>query len=237
MQIHYGFDTLPPLRRTAVAVGSFDGVHRGHRLLIQQLNYIAHNDLAPDGESVIVTFDPHPRQVLRGDNRLLSTLPEKLELLAETDVDHVVVVHFTREFSRIDSETFTRDYLKGKLHAEAVLSGEGHHFGHNRSGTTDQLKRDGIHTANLGRFENISSTAIRAAIEAGDMTTAAEMLGGPYLILTTPPHDATKLLPPDGAYRVECSANGNGSEITHLHIDNHLFQRDNLPERIRILGK
>lgn len=237
MQIHYGFDTLPPLRRTAVAVGSFDGVHRGHRLLIRHLNHIAHNDLAPDGESVIVTFDPHPRQVLRGDNRLLSTLPEKLELLAETDVDHVVVVHFTREFSRIDSETFTRDYLKGKLHAEAVLSGEGHHFGHNRSGTTDQLKRDGLHTANLGRFENISSTAIRAAIEAGDMATAAEMLGGPYLILTTPPHDATKLLPPDGAYRVECSANGNGSEITHLHIDNHLFQRDNLPERIRILGK
>lgn len=237
MQIHYGFDTLPPLRRTAVAVGSFDGVHRGHRLLIRHLTHIAQNDLAPDGESVIVTFDPHPRQVLRGDNRLLSTLPEKLELLAETNVDHVVVVHFTREFSRIDSETFTRDYLKGKLHAEAVLSGEGHHFGHNRSGTTDQLKRDGLHTANLGRFENISSTAIRAAIEAGDMTTAAEMLGGPYLILTTPPHDATKLLPPDGTYRVECSGSGNRSEITHLHIDNHLFQRDDLPERIRILGK
>lgn len=235
MQIHYGFETLPPLHRTAVAVGSFDGVHRGHRLLIQQLNHIAHHDLAPEGESVVVTFDPHPRQVLKGDNRLLSTLPEKLELLAETEIDHVVVVHFTPEFSRIDSETFTRDYLKGKLHAEVVLSGEGHHFGHNRSGTTAQLERDGIHTAHLGRFENISSTAIRAAIEAGDMATAAEMLGGPYLILTTPPHDATKLLPPDGEYRVECS--GRGTPLARLHIDNQLFQHDNLPERIRILGK
>lgn len=235
MQIHYGFDTLPPLRRTAVAVGSFDGVHRGHRLLIRQLNHIAHHDLASDGESVVVTFDPHPRQVLKGDNRLLSTLPEKLELLAETDVDHVVVVHFTPEFSRIDSETFTQHYLKGMLHAETVLSGEGHHFGHNRSGTADLLERDGIHTANLGRFENISSTAIRTAIEAGDMATATEMLGGPYLILTTPPHDATKLLPPDGEYRVECS--GCGTVIARLHIDNHLFQCDNLPERIRILGK
>lgn len=235
MQIHYGFETLPPLRRTAVAVGSFDGVHRGHRLLIQQLNHIAHHDLAPEGESVVVTFDPHPRQVLKGDNRLLSTLPEKLELLAETEVDHVVVVHFTPEFSRIDSETFTQDYLKGKLHAEVVLSGEGHHFGHNRSGTTAQLERDGIHTAHLGRFENISSTAIRAAIEAGDMATAAEMLGGPYLILTPPPHDATKLLPPDGEYRVECS--GRGTPLARLHIDNRLFQHDNLPERIRVLGK
>lgn len=235
MQIHYGFETLPPLRRTAVAVGSFDGVHRGHRLLIQQLNHIAHHDLAPEGESVVVTFYPHPRQVLKGDNRLLSTLPEKLELLAETEVDHVVVVHFTPEFSRIDSETFTQDYLKGKLHAEVVLSGEGHHFGHNRSGTTAQLERDGIHTAHLGRFENISSTAIRAAIEAGDMATAAEMLGGPYLILTSPPHDTTKLLPPDGEYRVECS--GRGTPLARLHIDNRLFQHDNLPERIRILGK
>ena len=77
MQIHYGFDTLPPLRRTAVAVGSFDGVHRGHRLLIRQLNHIAHHDLAPDGESVDVTFNPPPRPGLQGDHRLLSTPPEQ----------------------------------------------------------------------------------------------------------------------------------------------------------------
>lgn len=235
MQTHYGFGTLPPLRRTAVAVGSFDGVHRGHRLLIGRLNEIAHRDFGEDGESVIVTFDPHPRFVLRGENRLLSTLPERLELLAETGVDHVVVVHFTPEFSQIDSETFTRDYLKGLLKAETVLSGEGHHFGHNRSGSTELLERDGIQTANLERYENISSTSIRAAIEAGDMETTAYMLGGPYLIHTAPPHDPTKLLPPAGEYRVLLP--DAAKEERRMRIDHSLFDRVDIPPRIRILGK
>lgn len=236
MQVHHGFDHLPEMRRTAVAVGSFDGVHRGHRLLIDRLNHIAHREwAAPAGESVVVTFDPHPRLVLRGENRLLSTLPEKLELLEETGVDHVVVVHFTPEFSRIGSETFTRDYLRGLLKAETVLSGEGHHFGHNRSGSTEMLERDGIHTANLGRYENISSTSIRAAIEAGDMESAADMLGGPYLILTAPPHDPTKLLPPAAEYRVILS-DSNPKE-QRMQIDRSLFDRSDTPQRIRILGK
>nr|MDE5945034.1 FAD synthetase family protein [Rikenella sp.] len=209
----------------------------GHRLLIGRLNDIAHGRLgAGGGESVVVTFDPHPRLVLRGENRLLSTLPEKLELLAETGVDHVVVVRFTPAFSRIDSETFMRDYLRGRLKAAAVLSGEDHHFGRDRSGSTEALERDGIRTANVGRYENISSTAIRAAIEAGEMETAADMLGGPYLIRTDPPHDPTKLLPPAGEYRV-CFPD-LGDEETRLTIDDSLRERSaDLPLRIRVLGK
>lgn len=236
MQVHYGFDALPEFRETAVAVGSFDGVHRGHRLLIRELTDIARRDLAAEGgESVVVTFDPHPRFVLKGENRLLSTLSEKLELLAETGVGHVVVVHFTPEFSRIDSETFTRDYLKGLLKARTVLSGEGHHFGHNRSGSAEELERDGIHTANLGRYENISSTSIRAAIEAGDMAAAAYMLGGAYLIHTAKPHDPTKLLPPAGVYRVLLP--DLGGEERHMVIDASIFGNPDTPGRIRILGK
>lgn len=235
MQIHYGFDHLPAFRRTAVAVGSFDGVHRGHRLLIDRLNDTAHGPIGPDGESVVVTFDPHPRQVLRGENRLLSTLPEKLDLLAETGVDHVVVIHFTPAFSRIDSETFTQDYLKGRLKAEAVLSGEAHRFGHNRSGSAELLARDGLRTVDLGRYGNISSTAIRAAIEAGEMETATAMLGGAYLIRTDRPHDPTKLLPPAGEYRV-LLPDENGRQ-RHMRIDSSLFSRDDLPLRIRVLGK
>lgn len=235
MQVHYGFDHLPRFRQTAVAVGSFDGVHRGHRLLIARLNAVAHNDLGPDGESVVVTFDPHPRTVLKGENRLLSTLSEKLELLSETGIDHVVVVHFTPEFSRIDSETFTRDYLKGLLKAEMVLSGEGHHFGHNRSGSTELLERDGIRTAKLDRYENISSTSIRTAIEAGDMEAAAYMLGGPYLIVTEPPHDPTKLLPPAAVYRVALPGSDDAEQ--HMRIEPSIFGNPELPGRIRILGK
>lgn len=235
MLVHYGFDHLPPFRRTAVAVGSFDGVHRGHRMLIDRLNNIAHHDMGPDGESVVVTFDPHPRFVLKGENRLLTTLPEKLELLAETGIDHTVVVHFTPEFSRIDSETFTQEYLKGLLKARTVLSGEDHHFGHNRSGSTEMLERDGIRTANLGRYENISSTSIRAAIEAGDMEAAAYMLGGSYLIVTEPPHDPTKLLPPAAVYRVVLPDSGNAEQ--YMQIDPSIFGNPEIPGRLRILGK
>lgn len=235
MQVHYGFDDLPDFRWTVVAVGSFDGVHRGHRLLIGRLNAMAHELMGTGGESVVVTFDPHPRFVLRGENRLLSTLPEKLELLGETGVDHVVVVHFTPDFSRIDSKTFTQDYLKKLLKAETVLSGEGHHFGHNRSGSAEMLERDGIHTGYLGRYENISSTSIRAAIEAGDMEAAAYMLGSPYLILTAPPHDPTKLLPPTDDYRILLPDEGNREE--RMRIDPSIFGRDDAPGRIRILGK
>lgn len=235
MQIHYGFDHLPRFRQTVVAVGSFDGVHRGHRLLIDRLNRIANNDLGPDGESVVVTFDPHPRSVLKGENRLLSTLPEKLELLSETEIDHVIVVHFTPEFSRIDSETFTRDYLKGLLKARTVLSGEGHHFGHNRSGSTEMLERDGIRTANLGRYENISSTSIRTAIQEGDMEAAAYMLGGPYLIVTEPPHDPTKLLPPPALYRVALPDSDHAEQ--YMRIDRSIFGNPQMPRRIRVLGK
>lgn len=236
MEVHYGFDRLPSFRHTAVAVGSFDGLHRGHRLLLARLRDAAHRETEPGGESVVVTFDPHPGQVLRGENRLLSTLAEKLDLLAETAVDHVVVVRFTPEFSRIDSETFTQKYLKGCLKARTVLSGEDHHFGHDRSGSIGMLARDGIRTAHLGRYENISSTAIRDAIATGDMEGAAYMLGGPYLIRTDTLSDPAKLLPPAGEYRV-CFPDLDNEE-TRLTIDASLCKRAaDLPLRIRVLGK
>ena len=94
---------------------------------------------------------------------------------------------------------------------------------------------DGIHTANLGRYENISSTAIRAAIEAGDMETAGHMLGGPYLIRTDTPHDPTKLLPPGGEYRVQVPGAPQSEE--RMWIDSSLFAAPARYPRIRILGK
>lgn len=231
MRVHYGFENLPPgLKNTAVAVGSFDGVHRGHRLLIGQLADIARGQNLTGG-AVIVTFDPHPRLVLRGENRLLSTLPEKLELLAETQAEHVIVVNFTPEFSRIESDAFTRDYLIGLLDAQVVLSGDGHHFGHNRSGTADQLEGQGIGTHYTGRYENISSTDIRTAIERGEMEAARDMLGGGYLIRTGEPHDPTKLLPPSGDYTVLIDRDIFPKT---LRIDDSIF---NGPfERVRIIG-
>ncbi len=227
MQVYYGFEACPSLRRSAVAVGSFDGVHCGHRLL---MDVLAEEAKAAGGESVVVTFEPHPRLVLKGENRLLTTLPEKLMLLAETPVRHVVVVPFTREFSQTPAEQFVRDDLAGKLGAAVVVEGEGHHFGHNRGGSEGLLERYGIRTVNLGRYHSISSTAVRTAIVQGDMPKAAELLGGPYLVLTAPPHDPTKLLPPPGDYEVL-----RDGLKARMRIDESLFSA---PERVlRILSR
>jgi len=196
MKVHYGFHGLPPIPSPVVSVGSFDGVHRGHRLLISRLAEIASENR---GESVVVTFDPHPRQLLRGENRLLTTLEEKLILLAETELDHVIVVNFTREFSKISADEFMDNYLKERLGAQFFLSGEGHHFGNNRSGNIEAVAQAGLDNQKLIRYDNISSTAIRDAIEQGDMALATDMLAGSYLIIT-PVTDRSKLLPPPGEY-------------------------------------
>ncbi len=228
MEVHYGFDSFPADVRSVVSVGSFDGVHRGHRLLIERLTEEAARQKA---QSVVVTFDPHPRQVLRGENRLLTTLPEKLCLLGQTAVDHVVVVHFTRAFSQLTSDEFLNRYLIDKLHAVAVLSGDEHHFGHNREGNPALLAERQIKSLQVDRYENISSTAVRAAVEAGDMEEAARLLGAPYLILTGEP-DPTKLLPPEGRYRVRID---DDPDETDIEIGPELFF--GTPQTLWVLGK
>lgn len=226
MRIHHGFDHLPAIHRPAVAIGSFDGVHRGHRLLIEQLQSLSKQN---KGESVVVTFEPHPRLVLHGENRLLTTLPEKLRLLSETPVKHVIVVPFTEEFSRIPGQQFINDFLLEKLGATVVLSGDRHHFGRDRSGNLEKIDQSGIETLRLERYDNISSTAVREAVEAGDMDRAADMLGGSYLILTEP-YEPSKLLPPPGEYLVQTV-----SGLERMLIDPSIFEG---PAReIRIVGK
>lgn len=207
MRIHYGFENLPEIKGAVVTIGSFDGVHRGHRLLITQLCEIAQQS---GGESLVVTFEPHPRQLLKGENRLLTTISEKLTLLAETGVDNVIVVNFTHEFSKISHTEFIQDYIIGKLHAAILITGEGHHFGHNRGGDATTLVEHGIQSRQLERYDNISSTQIRATIEQGRMQEAAELLGTTGYLVFTPITDSSKLLPPPGKYIV----NIRGTEDT-----------------------
>lgn len=196
MNVYYDFENLPPINSSVVSVGSFDGVHRGHRLLIEQVRQQAS---LLEALPIVVTFDPHPRLVLKGENHLLSTLDEKLLLLAETGIENVVVIHFTEEFSKISHEDFIETFLIGKLHAQEIVSGDSLHFGHSRQGNERTIAEHGIENCHLGRIDNISSTAIRQAIQSGDMTQATRLLGGGYLI-KGPVTDPTKLLPPDGKY-------------------------------------
>jgi riboflavin kinase/FMN adenylyltransferase len=155
----------------AVAIGTFDGVHLGHRAVVR-----AAVDAGP--RSTVVTFDPHPRLILGKPVELLATLQRRLELLEECGVEDVLVVPFTPELARLDAETFARTYLGG-IGAQIVLAGAGFRFGHGREGDLGLLERLGLEVRTVPLVEGISSTQIRGLIKAGDVEAAAQLLGRP----------------------------------------------------------
>ncbi len=181
MRIFRGFDRLPPFRRPAVTVGAYDGVHRGHRALLDRLVAEAR---AAGGESVVVTFDPHPRVTLgRAEGLLLlTTLEEKLALLAEAGVDNVVVIPFDKEFSALSGGEFLRDYLVGRVGAETLVVGYDHRFGHDRIDCTE-LPDTGLRIVRVDECdvagEHVSSTVIRRLLAAGRRAEAERLLGHP----------------------------------------------------------
>ena len=192
MRVFRGFEAYEPLGCGSVAaVGSFDGVHRGHRWLIDRMNGQA-DRLGAD--AVVVTFEPHPREVLRGTNRLLSTLDEKLQLLEEAGARTVVVVDFTREFAARTGEEFFRNDLIQKLGLRTIFAGEGHHFGSDRRSGADLYEQYGVEWRLLERIDGISSTQIRDLIEQGRTAEAEALLGREYLI-RRPVDNPFKLLP------------------------------------------
>jgi riboflavin kinase/FMN adenylyltransferase len=156
----------------AVAVGSFDGVHRGHVAVLEAARATG---LAP----TVVTFDPHPRIALGNRVELLTTLERKLELVAAVGVETALVASFTPEFQRLAPERFAEQYLRA-IGAETVVAGEDFRFGVRRSGDLDLLERLGFEVVVPAEVEGVSSTAIRAALSEGHVLAAAEMLGRPF---------------------------------------------------------
>jgi riboflavin kinase/FMN adenylyltransferase len=155
----------------AVAIGTFDGVHLGHRAVVRA---------AVDAglRSTVVTFDPHPRVVLGKPVELLATLQRRLELLAECGVDDVLVVPFTPELAALDAEAFARAHLLA-IGARVVVAGSGFRFGRGREGDLVLLERLGVETRTVPIVEGISSTRIRDLVRFGDVEHAAELLGRP----------------------------------------------------------
>jgi riboflavin kinase/FMN adenylyltransferase len=156
----------------AVAVGSFDGVHRGH---VGVLEAALATGLAP----TVVTFDPHPRIALGNRVELLTTLERKLELVAAVGVETALVASFTPEFQQLAPEQFAEQYLRG-IGAEAVVAGDDFRFGVRRSGDLALLERLGFEVVVPAEVEGVSSTAIRAALAEGEVLGAAAMLGRPF---------------------------------------------------------
>jgi riboflavin kinase / FMN adenylyltransferase len=158
-------------RPRAVAIGTFDGVHLGHRAVVRAA--------VDAGQTpTVVTFDPHPRSVLGNRVELLSTLERRLELLGRCGVEDVLVVEFTPAIAALEPDDFARRYLV-EIGAEVVVAGTGFRFGRRRAGDLDLLRRLGLDARQVPLVEGVSSTRIRQLARTGDVAGAARLLGRP----------------------------------------------------------
>jgi riboflavin kinase/FMN adenylyltransferase len=160
-----------PAGERAVALGSFDGVHRGHRRVIEAAQ-------AAGGTTTVVTFWPHPRLVLGNRVELLTTLERRLELLEATGVDEVLVVDFTADLARLEPHEFAESLLR-RIGATVVAVGANFRFGRGASGTTDTLASLGFDVRPIPLVEGVSSTLVRRRLATGDVESAAQLLGRP----------------------------------------------------------
>jgi len=221
-------------RGSVVTIGTFDGVHLGHRSILTRLVETAKND---DLDSVLLTFFPHPRMVLQKDSglKLINSISEKKKLLETIGIDHFVVQPFTKEFSRLTALEYVRDLLVNQLNAKKIIIGYDHRFGRNRTANIENLREYGItYSFEVEEIDAreldevaISSTKIRKSLEAGDITTANKYLGYSFMLNGTVERgkgigktleyptanlkidEPYKLIPKKGVYLVKALINGN----------------------------
>ena len=187
MQVHYSIENLPSFKNAVITTGTFDGVHSGHRQIIKQLNEEA---AKINGESVIITFHPHPRIVVAGNSTisLLNTLEEKISLLAELGVNHLVVVPFNEIFSNQTPEDYIEGFLFETFHPHIIIIGYDHKFGKNRKGDYHLLETYGDKLGfkvkeipeKIINETKVSSTIIREALLKNDIKKANKCLGYAY---------------------------------------------------------
>jgi riboflavin kinase/FMN adenylyltransferase len=237
MTLHYGFESLPENLRTVVTVGSFDGVHAGHRTLLARLRTLASRLGA---ESVVVTFEPHPRIAMgRAEGmQLLTSVQERALLLGRYGVDRVVVVRFDQKFREQGFEEFVRGSLVAKLGMVGMVVGYNHRFGRGSEGNFESLgpvaRELGFELERVEQYtdsgDKVSSTVVRGLMERGDVERAREVMGHGYIIMGRVEggllrvEDEYKLLPADGVYGVVVNGMKQNIEIRDreivLNIDN-----------------
>jgi len=232
MAIYFDINPLPHFRHAVVTAGTFDGVHKGHWAI---LNEVVDKARSTGGESVLITFEPHPRKLLFPDQSLglITPLAKKLELITMRGIDNIVVVPFTRGFADLSANEYVADFLAKTFQPRHIVIGYDHRFGHDRRGNIDLLKSmaETFHyqvteiPAQLIDEASVSSTRIRKALLGGSPEDAAQMLGRYYSLEGTvvsgrqlgrtigyptaniEPLDADQLVPANGIYAVLVKVN------------------------------
>lgn len=236
MRIYEGINNFNRLKYAVVTSGTYDGVHVGHQKILGRMKEVAKNN---GGETVLITFWPHPRMVLNHDTgflKLINTMEEKQELLRKIGIDHLLLIPFTREFAQTSSTDFIKNILVDLIGTKKLIIGYNHRFGRNREGNFENLVRDahkyGFEVEEIPRHEidhiGISSTIIRKSLNAGDIITAERYLGHSFSLNGLVIHgdklgktigfptanlqieEAYKLIPGDGVYAVRVDIDGTG---------------------------
>ncbi len=190
MKVHRDLTNIPPFRNAVITIGSYDGVHAGHQQIIRRLKALAEEI---GGESIIITFDPHPRHVIYPDDKslkLITTTDEKAELLQQYGVDHVVIVPFTKEFSKQTPDEYIQHFLVEKFHPKRIVIGYDHKFGNKRAGNIDYLKKfEDVYGFTVEEISKqtvedmaVSSTKVRMALAKGEIEEATTLLQHPFYL-------------------------------------------------------
>lgn len=190
MRVYNNIDEFTAVNNAVVTIGTFDGVHIGHRKIISGIKELAEST---GGETVILTFFPHPRMILHPEDeslKLITTIAEKAELMDQLGVDHLIITPFSRDFSNQSAESYIRDVLVNKIGTKKIVIGYDHRFGKDRKGGLEDLQRLGpvygfdvveIPEQDINEVA-ISSTRIRNALLSGDIDLANAFLGYPFFI-------------------------------------------------------
>jgi riboflavin kinase/FMN adenylyltransferase len=234
MKIYHHIDEFEPVKGAVVTIGTFDGVHLGHRKIIERITELARSS---GGETVILTFFPHPRMILHPEDqnlKMINTMNEKAGLLEQLGIDHLIITPFSRDFSNQTAEEYIRDVLVNKIGTKKIVIGYDHRFGKDRLGGLADLQR----LAPVYQFEVIeipeqdindvavSSTRIRTALLNGVIELANDFLGYPFFITGSVAHgdqigrtigyptanikveEPYKLIPDDGIYAAKVIVDG-----------------------------
>ena len=233
MAVYYNINTVPEFTNAVITIGTFDGVHEGHKVILRKVADCARE---VGGESILITFEPHPRKLLFPEKPLgiITPLAEKIAFAQASGIQHIVVAPFTREFSALSAHEYIAQFLVRVFHPHTIIIGYDHRFGQDRTGGIELLARYAPDygyklieiPAQLIDEAAVSSTKIRTAIREGNMQLAAHMLGRPYGVTGTVAHgnklgrtigyptanlsptEPDQLLPGNGIYAILATFNG-----------------------------